>query len=159
MSQAVPTRPRLVGPRRTYVIVASQYNAVYVQGLVDHAAKELNALAPNAQILLRQVPGAFEIPVVVQEFARQEGIHAVLALGVLIEGETPHARLIAESVTHALQRIAIETRIPVIHGVLYVLNEEQARVRCLGEDHNRGIEAARAAVQTAQLLLDLKARY
>jgi len=148
-----------VGPRRTYVIVASQYNAVYVQGLVDHAAKELNALAPNAQILLRQVPGAFEIPVVVQEFARQEGIHAVLALGVLIEGETPHARLIAESVTHALQRIAIETRIPVIHGVLYVLNEEQARVRCLGEDHNRGIEAARAAVQTAQLLLDLKARY
>ena len=159
MSQAVPTRPRMVGPRRTYVIVASQFNAHFVQGLVDHAAKELNALAPNASILLRQVPGAFEIPIVAQEFARQEGIHAVLALGVLIEGETEHARLVADSVTQALQRIALETRVPVIHGVLYVRNEDQARVRCLEEEHNRGIEAARAAVQTAQLMLDLKARY
>jgi len=149
----------MVGPRRTYVIVASQFNAAFVQGLVDHAAKELNALAPNAQILLRQVPGAFEIPIVVQEFARQENIHAILALGVLIEGETSHARLVAQAVTDSLQRIALETRVPVIHGVLHVENEDQARVRCLEEEHNRGTEAARAAVQTAQLMVDLKARF
>ena len=62
--------PRVLGgSRRTYVLVASQYNPVYVQGLVDCAAKELMRLAPNARLILHQVPGAFEIPIVVQELA------------------------------------------------------------------------------------------
>jgi 6,7-dimethyl-8-ribityllumazine synthase len=148
----------MVGPRRTFVIVASQYNPVYVQGLVDHAAQELAALSPNSQILLRQVPGAFEIPLIVQEFAGREGITAIIALGVIIEGETQHANLIARTVTDSLMEIALKNRIPVIHEVLLVKDEEQARKRCLEPELNRGLEAARAAVQISQLLAEIKAK-
>ena len=62
--------PRVLGgARRTYALVASQYNPEFVQGLVDYTAKELMRLVPNARLILHQVPGAFEIPIVVQELA------------------------------------------------------------------------------------------
>ncbi len=157
MSQALPPRPRIVGQRRTIAIVASEFNAEYVQGLVDHAARELEVLAPATNIALRQVPGAFEIPLAVKEIASR-GVHAIIALGVVIEGETHHAHLICESVTQALLRISLEERVPVIHEVLFVKNKEQAKKRCLLEEINRGTEAARAAVAMIHLMADLRER-
>lgn len=148
----------MVGPRRSFVIVASQYNQEFVQGLVDFAAQELAALSPNSQILLRQVPGAFEIPLVVQEFADKENISAILALGVVIEGETRHAEYIGRTVTDALMQISLKSRMPVIHEVMVVKDEAAARKRCLDPELNRGLEAARAAVQISQLMADIKAR-
>src|SRR6267143_1730296 len=129
MSSTAPTRPRIT--KRSFCIVASQFNAQYVQGLVDHATEELRALAPNASISVHRVPGAFEIPVVVRELAAQDRTNAVIACGVILQGETNHAQNLSRSVTDALQRIAVEQAVPVINVVLSFDNEGQARARCL----------------------------
>jgi len=165
MSTAIPPRPRQVGtgPRhvgtkRRFAIVASQFNGEYVQGLVDHAMRELHNLAGSAQVDVHQVPGAFEIPIVVRELARNGRADVILALGVILKGKTDHAEHIGRAVTDALQRIAIEDHIPVIHSVLTLHSETQARERCLEEEMNRGTEAARAAVHMANLFADLHER-
>lgn len=158
MSHALPARPRIAATKRTFVIVASQYNPEYVQGLIDHVKKELQVLAPYAATTLVQVPGSFEIPIAVQEVARKGGIDAIIALGVIFQGATGHAGHIAEAITGALMQISLANRVPVIHEVLTVNNDEQAKARCLGEEINRGTEAARAAVRIASVLNDLKGK-
>ena len=156
MPKAFPLRPRTATDTSfSYAIVASQFNDTFVQPLVDHASRELAALEPGAHIEVFRTPGSFEIPVFVQAAADLKRFHAILALGVVFQGETGHANLIAESVTKALLDISIAHRVPVIHEVLFVKNEEQAKERCLGLEHNRGIEAARAAVLAARNLSEV----
>jgi 6,7-dimethyl-8-ribityllumazine synthase len=158
MSAFVPSRPRNFGQRRrNFAIVASQYNAEFVNGLVEHARRELEAIASTFHVTVYEVPGAFEIPVVVQEIAAREAADAIIALGVIIEGATQHASLIGRAITDALMRVALEFRVPVIHEVLLVKDEAQARERCLGEEINRGTEAARTAARMTQLMTDLRA--
>jgi 6,7-dimethyl-8-ribityllumazine synthase len=160
MSNFLPSRPRFAPiQRRTFAIVASQYNPEFVKGLVDATRAELEELCPNVQISLFEVPGAFEIPVVLQEVAHRSGVDAIIALGVIIQGETAHAELIGQSVTNSIQDIALRFRTPIIHEVLLVKDEEQARARTLCAEKNRGIEAARAAVRVVQVLGELKQRY
>jgi 6,7-dimethyl-8-ribityllumazine synthase len=156
MSSTALPRPRIAKASRSFCIVASQFNAQYVQGLIDHATAELNVLAPDATISLHRVPGAFEIPVVVKELASQRKANAVIACGVILQGETNHAQNLSRSVTDALQRIAVEQTMPVINVVLSFDNEDQARARCLEDGINRGTEAARAAVEIANVLTDLR---
>lgn len=157
MSTLSPPRPDPSGANRHFAIVASLFNGTYVQGLVDHATEELNTLSPSASISLHQVPGAFEIPIVVRELALKKKADAILALGVILQGETSHAQNLARSVTDALQQIAIDQGIPVINAVLSLENETQARERCLGSNINRGTEAARAAVKIADVMKGLGA--
>ena len=156
MSTALPQRPRTVRDRRSFVIVASQFNAHFVQGLVNHASDELRALVPGVVLTLHQVPGAFEIPIVVREVALRKKPDAILAIGVILKGKTTHADHLSHSVTNALQQIAIETSVPVINAVLSVENAEQARERCLETKINRGIEAARAAVEMSNVMSELR---
>jgi 6,7-dimethyl-8-ribityllumazine synthase len=156
MSSTPPRRPRIAKTGRTFYIVASQFNAQYVQGLADHASQELRALAPDATISLHRVPGAFEIPVVVRELAAQEKADVIIACGVIMQGKTDHAQNLSRSVTDALQRIAVDHGVPVINAVLSFENETQARERCLENRINRGTEAARAAVEMANVLLGLR---
>ena len=156
MSNVIQARPRIVRGKRTFAIVASQFNARYVQGLVDHAEKELNTLAPNATISIQRVPGAFEIPVVVRELASLAKADAIIACGVIMQGETNHAKNLSRSVTDALQRIAVDYGVPVINVVLSFENETQARARCLENKINRGTEAARAAVEIANVMSELR---
>ena len=156
MSSTPPRRPRIAKARRKFYIVASQFNAQFVQGLADHARQELRALAPDAMISLHRVPGAFEIPVVVRELAAQEQADAIIACGVIMQGETDHAQNLSRSVTDALQRIAVDHGVPVINVVLSFDNETQARERCLENRINRGTEAARAAVEIANVLSKLR---
>jgi len=156
MSSTAPPRPRILKTRRTFAIVASQFNARYVQGLVDHAKKELNTVAPNATISIQRVPGAFEIPVVVRELASLAKADAIIACGVIMQGETNHAKNLGRSVTDALQRIAVDCGVPVINVVLSFDNEAQARERCLENKINRGTEAARAAVEIANVMSELR---
>jgi 6,7-dimethyl-8-ribityllumazine synthase len=157
MSNLAPPRSRPTTGERHFSIVASLFNGQYVQGLIDHAAKELKSLSPGATISLHQVPGAFEIPVVVREIALQKKSDAILALGVILQGKTSHAQNLSHSVTHALQQIAVELGIPVINAVLSLETEAQAEERCLGEEINRGTEAARAALEIAKVMGDLRA--
>ena len=158
MSTLAPTRPRAPKEKRQFAIVASLFNEQYVRGLVDHATEELKSLSPAAAISLHQVPGAFEIPVVVRELALQKKADAILALGVILEGKTSHAKNLARSVTDALQQIAVEHGVPVINAVLSLETEAQAEERCLGSEINRGTEAARAAIAIANVMGDLRAR-
>jgi 6,7-dimethyl-8-ribityllumazine synthase len=136
--------------------VASQFNAHYVQGLVDHANNELRKLAPNAVVSLHQVPGAFEIPIAVRELALRKKAEAIIAIGVILQGQTNHAENLSRSVTDALQRIAVDHGVPVINAVLSLDNERQARERCLNNKINRGTEAARAAVAITKVLSGLR---
>jgi 6,7-dimethyl-8-ribityllumazine synthase len=156
MSKSVPPRPHVVAAKRTFAIVASQFNARYVQGLVNHAEEELRNLASSVAISIHRVPGSFEIPVVVRELARKKKADAIIACGVIMRGETDHAKNLSRSVTDALQRIAIDYGVPVINVVLSFDNRRQARDRCLENTINRGTEAARAAVEIASVMSKLR---
>lgn len=156
MSSLISPRRHPFGEsKRSFMIVASQFNAEYVQGLVDHASQELRTLAPGASIALQRVPGAFEIPVVAREFAQGEETDVIIACGVILKGETDHAENLGRSVTDALQRIAVDNGVPIINAVLTFDDEAQARERCLENQINRGTEAARAAVEMANVMSDL----
>jgi 6,7-dimethyl-8-ribityllumazine synthase len=158
MSTNAPRRPRVEKGKRTFQIVASQFNAQYVQGLVAHAAEELRDLAPGAAVSIHRVPGSFEIPVVVRELARRKKADAIIACGVIMRGETDHAKNLSRSVIDALQRIAVDYGVPVINVVLSFDNRRQARDRCLENTINRGTEAARAAVEIASAMSKLRGK-
>ena len=155
MSNFIPRRPRL-GGKRNFAIVASRFNADYVQGLVNHASDELRTLMPQAGIALHQVPGAFEIPVLVRELALQKRADVISAIGVILKGRTAHAENLGRAVTDALQRIAIEYGVPVINAVLSLESEAQAQERCLEDKINRGTEAAGAAIEMAGVMAELR---
>lgn len=142
-----------------FAIVASRYNARYVNAMVRAAQQTLRAAGADSVRTLR-VPGAYEIPVVAAWLARHHRppLAAIVCLGVILRGETAHAQLIAEAVTHGLTRLQLEYQIPVIHEVLLLENRAQAQVRCLDPEHNRGVEAADTALQMAQLMGRLGSR-
>ncbi|MES2995535.1 MAG: 6,7-dimethyl-8-ribityllumazine synthase [Verrucomicrobiota bacterium] len=145
MSTALPPRPRIVGPRVRIGIVASKYNEQFTDALVENAVAELGVLVPHGRIDLIRVPGAFEVPVMVAAMLKHEPPACVIALGLILRGGTDHADLIAASITNALQNLAVDHVVPVIHEVLLVADEEQAHARCIAPELNRGREAARAA--------------
>jgi 6,7-dimethyl-8-ribityllumazine synthase len=152
MASHLPSRPRKPVSDRRIAIVASTYHKEYARGLVDRAKMEIEAIAPGTEIHVFGVPGSYEIPLVVQTAAEQRRFDAIIAFGVLLEGQTAHARLISTTVTEALMRIMLATKTPVVHEVLVVDNDEQARERCLGDKINRGIEAARVALSMAGVM-------
>ena len=147
MSNKLPTRPPKFpsGSTPRFAIVASEYNPEFVQALVNNTCKELYAIDEDCLIDLYGAPGAFEIPVVAEMVAAQKRHDAIIALGLVLRGKTAHADLIGTSVSHALQQVALKHVIPVIHEVLLVSSEKEARERCVDPELNRGAEAARAA--------------
>jgi 6,7-dimethyl-8-ribityllumazine synthase len=96
--------------------------------------------------------------VVAREVAVQNKADAIIACGVILQGETDHAQNLSRSVTDALQRIAIEHGVPVINAVLSFDKENQARARCLENKINRGTEAARAAVEIVKVLSEVRSK-
>ena len=158
MANILPSRPRQIGPRRSIGIVSSTYHEEYARGLLDHALAEIEAIAAGTNVRVMEVPGAFEVPVAVQLLAETGEYDVIIALGLLMEGETAHARLISHSVTEALMRISLSTRVPVTHEVLVVTSEAQARARCIEDELNRGTEGARVAMSMAKVMGDFPRR-
>jgi 6,7-dimethyl-8-ribityllumazine synthase len=130
-----------------FALVASTYNREFVDGLLDSAS---DVLKPHDLTVIR-VPGAFEIPLQVQRLARTKRFAAVIALGIVWQGRTAHAQEITRAVTDSLMRIMLETDVPVVHEVLAIKTEAEARARCFGTKLNRGREAAEVALELAQL--------
>ena len=155
-----PLKPK--APRRsggTFAIVAAKYNGRYVDAMLNAAQKELNRAGAKEVEVIR-VPGSFEIPAVAAKLAQSHlpPLSAIICLGVIFQGETSHAQHIAWGVTHALAQLQLQHKIPIVHGVFVFENEEQARVRCLGKKHNRGIEAARTALEMARVMAEMERR-
>jgi 6,7-dimethyl-8-ribityllumazine synthase len=155
MSNQFPVRPDTESAPWRFGIVASEYNREYVDGLVGFAKDELLAVAPQSETTVIRVPGSFEIPIGVQALIQHRQVDAVLAFGVIFDGETMHAELIAGAVTTALMNLSLQHKIPVLHEVLVVKNDQQATERCLLPKINRGVEAARAAIRILNTLTNL----
>ncbi len=139
-----------------FAIVASQYNARYVNAML-RSARGVLIKGGAKKVHVIRVPGAFEIPVVAAALAKSERLRlsAIICLGVIIRGETTHAQHIGDAVSSSLAQIQITWQIPVIHEVLLLENKAQARVRCLGQEHNRGAEAAHTAIAMARTMQKL----
>ncbi|SPE57008.1 6,7-dimethyl-8-ribityllumazine synthase [Verrucomicrobia bacterium] len=159
-------RTKLRASGAQFAIVASRYNARYVDAMLRAAKAELKRGAARRIEIIR-VPGAYEIPIVAARLARLScpvafssasntgragPFAAVICLGVIFRGQTTHAAHIGEAVSRALMEIQVRYEVPVIHEVLLLENEQQARVRCLGREHNRGAEAAQTALAMARVM-------
>ncbi len=149
---------KVTGVKKTggrFAIVASKYNAQYVDAML-RAATAILKKAGAKEIQIIHVPGAFEIPVVVSKLASAlPAPSAIICLGVILRGATTHAQVVSEVVSQQLGDIAVRTCVPVIHEVLLLENEPQARERCLSKTHNRGAEAALTALEMSALLARL----
>lgn len=131
-----------------FAIVASRFNDEIVTGLLDGARGCLRRHgATEDNIDIYRVPGAFEIPTAANEVAAD----AIIALGCLIRGETPHFDVLASQVTNELSRVSIERKLPVAFGVLTCNTHEQAAARSSPGPGNKGWEAALAAIEMANL--------
>jgi 6,7-dimethyl-8-ribityllumazine synthase len=152
-------QPKIQTSRRRhgfFAIVASRYNARYVEAMLA-AAEQVLAQAGVKNVRVVRVPGAFEIPAVAAQLARRRPpFSVIICLGVILRGQTDHAQQIANAVSMALAQLQIEHALPIIHEVLLLENQAQAAVRCLGKKHNRGAEAARTALEMASVMEALR---
>lgn len=147
------SRKKITASDGHFVIVASTYNARYVDAMLRAAKAEILRAGGTVQVV--RVPGAYEIPVVAARVAHSQEVSAVICLGVILRGATTHAQHIGEAVSNALALIQIRHEVPVIHEVLLLENEQQAKERCLGRTHNRGTEAAQTALEMTQVMRSL----
>lgn len=140
------------------LVVASWHEEItrlLAQGAVDALVRRG---AERESIAQWRVPGSYEIPLAAQELCRSGAFEGVVALGCVLRGETVHFDLIAEDVTEKLSTIALQTGVPVGHGVVAAETKQQALERAGGPHGNKGAEAALAALDMAHVLRDIRAR-
>lgn len=137
------------------VVVAAQWHQAVMDGLLGGALRALDAAGVVPRVV--RVPGAFELPVVAARAARA-GADAVVALGAVVRGETPHFDHVCRAATDGLTQVAVTTGVPVGFGVLTTDDEAQAldRAGLAGSREDKGAEAAEAALATALALRRLR---
>jgi 6,7-dimethyl-8-ribityllumazine synthase len=136
-----------------FVLVAARFNDFIVESLIRGALDALRRHgATDQQIEIVRVPGAFDIPVVARKVALSRRYDAVIALGAVVRGETPHFDYVAGECASGLARIALESGVPVAFGVLTTETMDQALDRAGGKAGNKGADAALAAIEMASLL-------
>ena len=133
-------------------IVVSRFNGSVTERLLEGALDALKTHgAEERDIDVVRVPGAFEIPLAAKNLAAGGKHDAIVCLGAIIRGDTPHFEYIAKAVTHGLGAVIMEHRLPVSFGVLTTNNVEQAMERAGVKHENKGFEAALTAIEMASL--------
>ncbi len=137
-------------------IAVSRFNDLFTRNLVQGATEALlKHGARTEDITVVWVPGAFELPSVLRPMAACGKYHALIALGVVIQGSTGHAEIINRQVAASIAQIAADTGVPVIDGVIGAQNTDQAMERSGGKHGNRGWNAAETAIEMASVLKKL----
>jgi len=149
MSTEAPQPVNLVVPRGTRVaVVAARFNAKIVDELLVGCLRRLKALGiSDDRVETHRVPGAFELPVAAKVLAQTHKFSAVVCLGCVVRGDTPHFDYVAGEAARGIQRVAVDEALPVIFGVLTTNTEQQALDRIGGTHGHAGERAAEAAVE------------
>jgi 6,7-dimethyl-8-ribityllumazine synthase len=154
---ANPAPAELDGSGMHIAIVCGRFNDLITNRLLAGAAKGLGALGvADEDVVVVWVPGAFEIPFAAKLLAETGRYDAVIGLGAVIRGDTPHFEYVAGECARGLQDAQLATGVPIVFGVLTTENLEQAMERS-GDDDNKGEEAARVAIEMADLARRIRA--
>ena len=148
---------QLIAKGKKFAIAASRFNDFITKQLIDGCVDTLlRHGVEKDNIELTLVPGAFEIPLIAKKLSRQKGINAVICLGTVIRGSTPHFDYIASEVSKGIASVSLESGVPVIFGVITADTIEQAIERAGTKDGNKGKDAALSAIEMANLLTQIK---
>jgi len=157
MSELVALEGTASARGRRVGIIAARFNEFIVRSLLDGAVAAFAAAGGDTRsLLIARVPGAFELPVAARAIAASGRCEALVALGCVIRGDTPHFDYVAGECARGLQQVSIDTVVPVAFGVLTVENVEQALERAATGGANKGGEAMQTALQMADLLARLR---
>ena len=143
--------------KASIAIVVSVFNEKITAALKNGTIARLKELGFDEEaLLIIEVPGAIEIPIVAQQIALSKKADVIIALGAVIRGETSHYDYVCQQVSYGCQRVALDQHIPIVFGVLTTENDEQAWERLGGKEGHKGREAADCAVQLHSILSRLK---
>jgi 6,7-dimethyl-8-ribityllumazine synthase len=134
-----------------FAIAVARFNRDITEALLDGARRTLAKLG-SEDVDVVWVPGAFELPLVAQRLAKRGRVDAVICIGAVVRGDTPHFEYVAGECASGLARVSLDTGVPVIFGVLTVDTRTQAQARTGGAEGHKGEEAAATAVEMAMLL-------
>lgn len=141
-----------------FAIVVSRFNSLVTQRLLDGALDALRRHeADENAITIAWTPGSFELPLVAQKFAKSGKYDAVICLGCIIRGDTPHFEYVASETAKGIAQVMLDTGVPVVFGVVTADNLEQALERAGAKAGNRGFDAAMTAMEMANLLKKIEA--
>lgn len=133
---------------KKFAIVVAEWNDDITEPLFDGAFQALIELgAKKGNIIRKDVPGSFELPLAAQQMAEKKNIDAVICIGVVIQGDTPHFDYICQAVAYGIMKVNLKFNKPVAFGVLTTLNKKQALERAGGKLGNKGEEAALTVVK------------
>ena len=133
-----------------FAVVVARFNAHVTEPLYDGCRDELTGNGAHPELIeTAYVPGCFELPLMAREYASSGRFDAVICLGAVIRGDTPHFEYVSSATAYGVQRVGLETATPVICGVLTVDNEQQALDRIGGSHGHKGREAALTAIEMA----------
>jgi 6,7-dimethyl-8-ribityllumazine synthase len=156
MSDITTIEGELQYTQGTFAIVSARFNSFIVDSLEAGAIDALKRHGvPEANITLAKVPGAYEMPLVIQQMAQSGRYDAIIGLGAVIRGSTPHFDFVAGEASKGMAHVSLDHNIPVINGVLTTNTIEQAIERAGTKAGNKGAEAAISAIEMVNLLKKL----
>jgi 6,7-dimethyl-8-ribityllumazine synthase len=147
----------MIAKGKRFAVIASRFNDFITKELVGGCTDTLvRHGAQDQDITVTWVPGAFEIPLAAQKLAKSKDVDAVICLGTVIRGATPHFDYIAAEVAKGVSKVSLDSGVPVVFGVITADTIEQAVERAGTKDGNKGRDAAATAIEMANLLPQLK---
>ena len=134
-------------------VVVATFNGDISNGLLDGCLKQLkSSKVKDENVFIYTVDGCVELPIIAQRLADKKIVDVVICLGAVIKGDTPHFDYVCKAVTEGVLRVSLDSKLPVIFGVLTTLTYDQALERASNDDNNKGSEVTKTAIKTANLL-------